>query len=39
VKYGPVVADGLIAKVVPFIMSPFSILSRLAKAFLKDWVT
>jgi hypothetical protein len=35
VKYGPAVADGLITKVVLFVMSPFSILLRLAKAFLK----
>jgi hypothetical protein len=34
-KYGPVVADGLIAKVVLFIVLPFGVLLRLAKAFLK----
>lgn len=34
-KYGPAVADGSIAKVVPFVVSPFGVLSRPAKAFLK----
>jgi hypothetical protein len=34
-KYSPVVADSSIAKVVPFVVLPFSVLSRLAKAFLK----
>jgi hypothetical protein len=34
-KNGPAVANSSITKVVPFIMSPFSILSRPAKAFLK----
>jgi hypothetical protein len=35
VKYSPAVADGLIAKVVLFVVSPFGVLLRPAKAFLK----
>jgi hypothetical protein len=34
-KYGLALVDSLIAKVVPFIMSPFGVLSRPTKAFLK----
>ncbi len=34
-KYGLALVDGLIAKVVLFVVLPFSVLLRLAKAFLK----
>lgn len=35
VKYRPALVDGSITKIVPFIMSPFGVLSKPAKAFLK----
>jgi hypothetical protein len=34
-KYGPAVHNGMITKVIPFIVSPFSVLTTPAKAFLK----
>lgn len=34
-KYGPAVRDGTVASVVPFVVSPFGVLAKPAKAFLK----